>query len=435
MNKTGNFQLIVLIVFIVGAVFGILVFSGLINIGNKSSTVVQGSAVLWGTVKFTSIAPALETFSLANPTLNVQYVEKNPLTFDQELLEALAEGKGPDMFILPDDLIVHYRNKIMPIPFASFPEASFRSSFAGAGEIYLNSTGVLALPLAIDPLVLYYSRSAFDAAGIINPPVYWNDMQNIVSLLTQKNQDGKIVKSAVALGQFSNILHAKDIISMLFMQAGSPIVILNGDSLSSALTDSNLSTQAVDLGPILSFYTSFADPLSALYSWNRSLANSRDSFSADKLALYFGYGSELGLITAKNPNQNFYIAPVPQIKNSNFKLTFGHTYGIAISAYTKNQAVAFTVAGLLANGDFAKDFANALLIAPARRDLLATKPTDAYFPVFYDSALFARSWLDPAPAETDAIFQRMVENVLSNNLSAENSIGDAASKLQLLLTK
>ncbi len=141
------------------------------------------------------------------------------------------------------------------------------------------------------------------------------------------------------------------------------------------------------------------------------------------------------MLSSKNPNQNFYVAGVPQVKNSKFKMTFGHTYGIAISAYTKSSTVAFTVAGLLASGDFARSFAESLLIAPARRDLLAVRPTDSYFPIFYNSALYARSWLDPSPKETDAIFQRMVENVLSNNLTADNAVGDASSKLQFLLAR
>ncbi len=89
----------------------------------------------------------------------------------------------------------------------------------------------------------------------------------------------------------------------------------------------------------------------------------------------------------------------------------------------------------MATGDFATKFALATGTAPARRDLLKVKPADAYSPIFYDSALFAKSWLDPSSKSTDAIFRNMVDGVLSGNMSVENAIADASAKLDLLLIK
>lgn len=424
-----NFQMIMLIVFVVGAVVGILVFSGLIPLGQPKNVAV-GSVVLWGTIPRSLLADSLDKFSAENQTFTLKYVEKNPASFDKELLEALAKGEGPDMFILPDNLIFHYKDKILTIPYVSYPVATFRNDFAGIGEMYLNSKGVLALPLAIDPMIMYYNRSMFDANSITNPPATWSDVQTLAPILTKKDPAGKILKSGIGLGQFSNIDNAKDIISTMFMQAGSPIVTLKDDIAS---VDLNSNSTSIDLGSILSFYTSFADPLNPMYSWNKSLPKSQDNFGTDNLGIYFGYASELSTLTTKNPNLNFYIAPMPQIKNSNFALTFGHSYAIAISSATKNPTTAYTATGLLASGEFAQKFSNALLIAPARRSWLAVKPTDAYFPIVYNSALYARSWLDPSPLDTNGIFQRMVENVLSNNMSATDAVSDASSKLGLLL--
>ena len=46
-----NFQVITLVVFIALAIFGILVFSGAIPIGNKDQAGGLGTVVLWGTVR------------------------------------------------------------------------------------------------------------------------------------------------------------------------------------------------------------------------------------------------------------------------------------------------------------------------------------------------------------------------------------------------
>jgi len=47
----GNFQIIILVVFIVAAVLGVFVFSGAIPLGGEKDTDAQGTVVLWGTVK------------------------------------------------------------------------------------------------------------------------------------------------------------------------------------------------------------------------------------------------------------------------------------------------------------------------------------------------------------------------------------------------
>src|SRR3989344_2647951 len=158
-----NFQLITIIVFIALAVFGIFVFSGAIPIGNDNTPGGLGTVVLWGTVRAEIMAPLIEEFNLANPTFIVKYVQKSAESLDQDLLEALAVGTGPDMFFLPDNLAFHYANKIFTIPYDSYPLASFKSNFAGAGEVFLTSKGILAFPLTVDPLVMYYNRSILDA--------------------------------------------------------------------------------------------------------------------------------------------------------------------------------------------------------------------------------------------------------------------------------
>lgn len=427
----GNFQIIILIIFIGLAVFGTLVFSGAIPIGGGGKGSL-GTVVLWGTAPKATIAPAMKDFNDANPTFVVTYVEKSADTFDQDLLEAAASGTGPDMFFMPDNLAFHYADKIFTIPYQSFPLVSFENNFSGAGEVFLTAKGILAFPISIDPLMMYYNRSILDANGIVYPPAYWSEMTSIAPILTKKNDSNKIIKSAIAFGHFSNVIHAKDILVTLFMQAGNPIIKDKGGVFSSTL---NSSIGNFNLPSILKFYTDFADPNSAVYSWNKSFPNSIDAFSREDLAFYFGYASELKSLVNRNPNQNFFVASVPQIKNSASKVTGAHVTGIAISSFSKNFTTAFTAANLMATGDFASKFAKATGVPPARRDLLAVKPQDAYSPIFYDSALYARSWLDPSPKDTNNIFNGMIDAVLSNNMRIAEALKDADSKMQLLLLK
>lgn len=430
----GNFQIILLVIFVVGAVFGVLVFSGAIDIGNSGSKDGSlGTVVLWGTMKPELISTALEDFNRANPSFIVKYVKKEAETFDRELLEALASGVGPDMFFLPDNLAYSYANKIYTIPYASYPVASFKNTFAGAGEVFLTSKGTLAFPIAIDPLVMYYNRTLLDASSIVYPPTYWDDFMSMVPLLTKKDENNKLVQSTVAMGQVSNVENSKEILSTLFMQTGNKIIKeVEGKFLASL--DETFSS-SINPSYMLSFFTNFSDPQKEIYSWNKSLSNSRDAFSSEKLAFYFGFASELQSLVNKNPNQNFLVAPMPQIKNTNMKVTSARVTGLAVSRFSKNLNTAITAASLMATTDFASKVSTAMAIAPARRDLLASKMSDAYLPAFYSSALFSKSWLDPSPEDTDDIFRIMVEKVLSNNMTTLDSVSDANSKLQLLLAR
>ncbi|MEO5635380.1 MAG: hypothetical protein ABIS26_02415, partial [Candidatus Paceibacterota bacterium] len=147
----GSFQIISIVIFIALAIFGVLVFSGAIPIGNDNSPGSQGTVILWGSVNASIMGPLLEGFNSAHPSFVVQYVEKSQETFDQDLLEALADGRGPDMFFLPDNLAFHYANKIFNIPYSTYPQAAFKNTFAGAGEVFLSSKGIVAIPLVIDP--------------------------------------------------------------------------------------------------------------------------------------------------------------------------------------------------------------------------------------------------------------------------------------------
>ena len=213
------------------------------------------------------------------------------------------------------------------------------------------------------------------------------------------------------------------------MQLGNKIVAEKNGSFVSTLSQEN------KLESALTFYASFADPVKELYSWNRSFPNSREYFSTDNLAFYFGYASELLFLASRNPNQNFLVAPMPQINNSPFKLSGARVTGIAISSFSKNFNTAFIAASQMATGDFAKKFAETQGIAPVRRDLLATPPEDAFSPIFYSSALYARSWPDPSNQDTDSIFRVMVESVLSNNMTPRSALQDASSKMDLLLRR
>lgn len=427
-----TFQAVILMifgVFIVAGVFAIATFGK--YGGSGSGDLVAPEAEIWGTLDATVVNRIIQAYNQDHDSvLKVTYREFPEDTFDTQLIEALAAQRGPDAIILPQQFIVRYEDKIYPIPFTSVTERTFRDTFVEGGEIYLSPDGILAMPLLVDPMVLYWNRSLFNVAAIAQPPLVWEDLLNLTGKLTKADQTFNVLQSTIALGGYDNIAHAKEIIGTLVMQAGDPIVARLAEGRKDVLFADRLGFSEAPADSAVRFYTEFANPSKAVYSWNKALPNSRDLFLRGDLAMYLGFGSELFALQEKNPNLNFDVTRVPQVRDGVIKTTFGNFYGIALMKQSDNVAGAFSAAYTLSGQEAGQLWADAFDLPPARRDLLAQVPTDAFHSVLYAEALIAHAFLDPAPTQTDAIFRTMVDDIISGRESVNRAVGVADTKLQ-----
>ncbi len=425
-----KFQLILTGIFGFFIVAGVIVFSMYRGAGGNVSNVK-----VWGTIEQSDFSYVVSKTELAqNKLYNVEYIEKNEETFDTDLVEAIAAGEGPDLFFLPSDKIVKTMNKAFIVPYDVFTERKFKDSFIEGTEIFMVPNGVIALPFIVDPLVMYWNRNIFNESKITVPPKYWDQFFNLASLMSIKDGSLNILRSSVALGEFANISHAKEIISSLAMQAGTPITRWNSGNIETVLAD-RLNKPTIPGEAALNFYTEFSNPAKPSYSWNRSLPSSFNYFLGGDLAIYFGLASEIGSIQSKNPNLNFDIAPMPLSRESTETSVFGRFYGLAITKTSKNPNAAYNVASFLTSKEGSASFAEVLNLPPVRRDLLGERPTGAYLSVFYDSAIRARGWLDPEKEETNLIFKTMVESITSGRSRVGDAVSRAGREIANLLQK
>ena len=430
----NNFQTIIIAIFLAFFVFAVLIFSGVIKIGGGSSTSgLQGKVVIWGTFPISSVNNVIQSMDLGD--LKLSYEEKDADTYQQDLIEAFANGVAPDLFIITPDMIVANTNFIFKIPYENYLLKEYNDTFIEGASIYLdNKDGIIGLPILVDPIVLYYNKDILTNDAIISPPKNWDELFVLNPTLTKKEDNGKINQSMIALGQYKNIKNAKDILATLLLQNNNPIAT-KGDNPKyySVLgkSDFNLSTQTV-----LDFFIEFSNPSNTAYSWNGSLSNSLDLFISGKLAFYLGRASELFKIESINPNLSFDVTDIPQIKNSPIKRTYGEIYALAINKKSTNMNASFAVLKLLSSGENAKNLSIALSLPPVSKALLSNKPAKSpYLYTFYNSALISRSWLDPSRAKSDLIFKELIENILSNNLSINDSISKANGQLDILFNK
>ncbi len=254
---------------------------------------------------------------------------KKESTYQQNLIEAFAQGKGPDLFILPSDMIAGNEQYVYKIPYTSYPEKTFRDSFIDGADAFLSKDGVVGFPLVVDPMVMYYNKDLFSNEGIASPPQTWDELFNLSNTLTKKKDDGTILQSMIGLGRFDNVTHSKDILATLLLQSNNPIIQRTDTGFSAVLNENVSALPVAPVEAILTFFIRFSNPSDTAYSWNRSLPNSIDMFTGGKLAMYLGRASELFTIQSINPNLSFDVTQMLQTKGTNVKRTYGRIYAIA----------------------------------------------------------------------------------------------------------
>lgn len=420
-----NFQLILLFIFGGIAVIAVLIFSGVFGGNNGGANDGSGgTVVMWGSFSEGDMRGVFDSFEQKETSYTIEYVEKTPSALQRDLIEAIARGAGPDIILIPEFMLSKNEDLIQPLESETLTERQFLDYFTNGSRVFLGGGHIFAFPFAVDPVVLYWNRSMFQAAGLPLVPTTWNDVLNLPRKLTTKDQSGNITQSAIALGGVDNIEHLKEILSAFILETGDQVVTRNENGRPEVVLGG-------DDGPssIFEFYNNFSNPRLSTYSWNPSLPLSRTAFTGEKLALYLGLASDYGAMPEENPHLDFDVAVLPQLGSGGVRTTFAHIYGFALLKSAPHIQAAYAVMQKLAFGDTPQFVEENLKIPSARNDVLAKTTTDPVQAVFAKSAIIARSWLDPNYAATQAIFEGAISGVTTGRLNP----GEAISRIAGLI--
>ena len=416
-------------------IFGILILIGVFVFAfARPNSTPQVPVLVWGSLSESEFASVLSNLPLAKDrTVSVQYVQKRDSEFDRDFVEALAAGVGPDVVMLPQDSIVTHEKKLFVVPYDSYSERLFKDVYIEEGELLLTRTGILGFPFLIDPLVMYYNRDVLTANAIAKPPLFWDQFFELSKQLTQKDGALNVSRATVSLGEFQNVTNSKEIIATLMMQAGNTLFVRNNDGTYSSTIAGGFGQPVPPAISAINFYTEFSNPLKTSYSWNRSLPDSQLMFTSGDLVFYFGFASELQTLKQKNPNLNFDVTTLPQVRSTDNRATFGRMKALAITKNSKNPNAAFTVIAGLSSVEGIKRFAEISGLPPVRRDLLSQNPNDPNMAVFYRSALWTKAWLDPNRVASANIFRTMIESVTGGRARPTEAVDTADQSLGSLI--
>lgn len=420
--QTGTFIGIAVIVLI-----AVLIITGVIP-GLKES----GPEVV--TVRVWSVEPADAWGLLAGviaerqPGITLVYEQKDPRTYDAELLDALASGTGPDVFTLPNAGLERQLSKIVVLPPGAFgfTAEDFRASFfdGASSDLITANREVIGIPYVVDPLALFYNRDYFNTANIPAPPKTWDDFIAAVQKLTVLSETGMLVRPAAAIGSAGNVSHFLDILAGLFLQSGLDIVgrgERTGSDLGGASAES-----------ALAFYTAFADAGKRTYTWSPSFPSSFDAFAQGKTAMVFGFASDVPLIFQKNPHLSFDTARFPQFTGAPASLFTGRYRVLAVSRQSPAASSAWSFLLSFADPAVAGVIPGAVALAPAERTVATGKAPASYLQPFYDEVLSLKTWRIIDEAAFADIFKEMIESVVAKQATPGTAIGRAAGQIGIL---
>ena len=366
---------------------------------------VKTTLNVWGVDDAASFETTKAGFEKEAPGAEIIYTQIPEADYEQDLIDALAAGQGPDVFMFRSDWIRKHGNKIVPASEETLSVARFTSLFPQvAAQDFIWNNEVYASPLFIDTLVLYYNKDIFDRRNIAVPPNTWDAFKSTIS---------KGVSASFG-GYAPLVARSGDIMNALFMQANADMSLQN---------KSFVRLSGSPGVAALSLYTSIKAPAVETYT----------GFSNETLGMMIDYQSAKTLISTRNPFLNFSVAPLPQL-NPSSPVVPARYYGFAVSNKSLSQALAWEfVSYATTNASAAESYLTASGRPPALRSLIQAYSGTPTHGVFASQALIARSWNMPASEGVFAVFNTMIQSALSGTANMQSVLIEAENAINSLV--
>lgn len=401
-----------------------------------------------------NIGDLINAYQKEHPHITIEYKNFTYAEYEETLLNAFAEDRGPDIFSINTTWMRKYQPKIAALPATvTIPYQVTRGTIKKEiftenrttktltlkdikslypDVIYDNQVidnQIYGLPLSIDTLALFYNRDLLNNAGISAPPKTWDEFNADVIKLTKQDAKGNIIQAGAAIGTADNVARSTDILSLIMMQNGTQMTDAAGRPTFNQMPQ-NLNRQYLPSVEALNYYTSFASPATQSYTWNVNMPSSLESFMNGKAAFYLGYAYNIPTIKTQAPKLNFEITTAPQI-DANNSINFANYWVETVSKKSQhlNEAWDF-ILYIAANKDNNKTFLTQSGKPAALRELRASQLDDLELSAFASQILTAKSWYKGKNAITaEEIFKQMIRDNLEGALPTEQIISLGAQKI------
>jgi len=377
-------------------------------------------------------------YQAIHPNIKIQYRKFRYEEYEQQLLDAWAEDRGPDVYSIPASWLTKYKSKIEPMPekitmayvyekgtikkekvteLRTTDSITVRQVKDGFSDVVSDNVimdaKIYGLPLSLDTMIMFYNKDILNNAGIVNPPATWKEFQAAVKKITRIGQTAsstqRIVQAGTAMGTGNNIDRAFDIMSLLMLQSNA-IMPKQAGGYPTIVITSRDARPGLDA---ITFYTDFASPGKDVYSWNDTMPNSLQAFMAGQAAMIFGYNFNLSTIRAGSPKLNLGIASVPQL-NLDVPKNYANYWVQTVAKKSKHTNEAWDLVLYMSKKEMAQKYLAKTKKPAAAKSLITTQLEDEDLHAAALQALTATNWYkgyDALAAET--AFKDMADRFIS----------------------
>lgn len=412
-----------------GLVAVVVIFYLLVSNLKSKNALPEIELTMWGTESSEDMSGVIGMYESVRTNVKIKYQRVQEDEYGKKLLNALASGKGPDIYFVGSNDIPKEAQRLIPADISQINLTKVRELFPTVVEQdFVKDGQVYALPLYIDTLALIYNKDIFDSAGITAPPKTWTEFQEQIIKLRVINEGGQISQAGAAVG--GSEASVKNAVSLLYA-----LMLQNGAQMTDATKSSSAFSSASGL-EALNFYIRFANSASSYYTWNEAMGSDMNMFAEGKVAMVLGYKSDVDAIKKKSPFLNIGTATLPQLQSSGKQITSPNYLGLAVSRLSSNSSWAWDfIIFATANDLTHKSYLEKTGRPPALRSVISSMSNNSDLGVYAKQSLTARSWYQADADAIGDIFNSAIVNVLQGRMDTSKALRTAKEQVDLEIKK
>lgn len=359
--------------------------------------------------------------------------------YQQDIIKQIADGAGPDIFMISNNWLPYQKNQIAPMPASLMTTDEYAETFPKiVVNDFIDSDKIYAIPYYLDNLILYYNTDIFKEKKVKKPPKTWQEMVNLIPQLTEYGSGKTINRSAVVFGaDMDAIPRAAEILANLMMQYGAEMTTPDHTKATFNLPEPNTNPPNFSAAEALDLYTSFADSGKANYTYNdQKNAEGKkymdiQAFIDGKAAMFIGYSYHIAYIKKMAPSLHFETANLPQLRPEN-PVVIANYWGETVSKNCKYPDVAWDfIKFVIKGGSFSTYTSATKRVASTKARLEGYTGRQYYEPVALQVD-YSKSWYRSNTMKVEEIFSQMINNVLHFNMSSVTAIDTAIRDINAL---
>jgi ABC-type glycerol-3-phosphate transport system substrate-binding protein len=322
--------IIVAVAFLI--LFGLVVF--FVSRGSSEKAPATTVLKVWGPFDEKEVYEEIgkSFFTETGFSVEFTYVKAdNAKDYEAAVVDAIASGTGPDVWLIRNDWLGKHEAKIVPMPSTltwsedkDVSEEEALKGIFGQAVIAQNSVGgaMYAIPLSVDSLALYVNtrvvrevQDALDETGdrraeiFDSVPVTWGDVDLWNQIITRRSGSG-FARSGFAAGTVSNTYAPADLYLAVLQQKGGKLYSPDSRQVALHLATDN---GAIPAQQALEALKPFSDPGTPYYSWNAQAGDPVKRFVEGKLAMMIGFSTlRLELFNTDRNFTDYYVTALPQ---------------------------------------------------------------------------------------------------------------------------